>query len=128
MGRAKLLAETIKAANDVRVSEPIAVPEWSGVQVCFKTLSGIERDAFEEGYTKENMKAFRQRFLVMTLCDEAGERLFTDTDVEAVGKKSSIVLNRLFDAAWAHNAFRQEDVEKAGNDSSGDPSAASTSN
>lgn len=127
MGKAKLIAEQIKLASDVRVSKPVVVPEWGGIEIFFKTLSGLERDAFEEGYSNDKMKAFRQRFLVLTMCDEEGERIFTDGEVEALGKKSSVVLNRLFDVAWSHNAFRPEDVEAAGNDSSGDPSAASTS-
>lgn len=127
MGSARLLAEQIMAVNDTRVSEALAVPEWGGLKIYFKTLTGIERDAFEEGYANEKMKAFRQRFLALTMCDESGERIFTDGEVDNLGKKSSVVLNRLFDAAWAHNAFRPEDVEAAGNDSSVDPSDASIS-
>ena len=116
----------ILAAKDVRLSSAEPVPEWSG-DVYFKTLSGLERDAFEESYQDNKMRAFRVRFLVLTLCDETGSRLFDDGDFEALGQKSSTVINRLFEKAWSHNAFTTEAVEALGKDSPSDQSASSTS-
>ena len=98
-----------------------------GGDVCIKTLSGTERDAFEEGYSEQKMKNFRARFLVLTLCDENGDRLYGDDEAGELGGKSAVVLNRLFEAAWALNAFRNEDIEALGNDSASAPSDASTS-
>jgi hypothetical protein len=103
----------ILAAKDTKVSAPIPVPEWGGDVFC-KTLSGTERDAFEESYSENKMKAFRCRFLVLTLSDDKGERLFADSETTDLGKKSSVVINRLFDAAWKHNAFTTEAVEALG--------------
>lgn len=116
----------ILAAKDVRLSGAIPVPEWGG-DVFVKTLSGLERDAFEESYSEQKMKSFRVRFLVLTLCDDSGERLFADGDVESLGKKSSVVINRLFEKAWSHNAFTTEAVESLGKDSPSDQSAGSIS-
>lgn len=116
----------ILAAKDVRLSDPIPVPEWKG-EVFVKTLSGLERDAFEEAYAEQKMKSFRVRFLVLTLCDDSGERLFSDDDAESLGRKSSVVINRLFEKAWEHNAFTQEAVEGLGKDSPSDLSGGSTS-
>lgn len=115
----------ILAANDNKL-DTVEVPEWGG-EVCVKVLSGTDRDAFEEAYSEQKMKNFRSRFLVLTLCDEKGERLFTEKEVDELGKKSAVVLARLFDKAWALNAFRNEDVEQLGNDSSGDLSDSSIS-
>jgi spore maturation protein CgeB len=115
----------ILAASDVR-TEKVAVPEWGG-DVHIKTLSGTERDAFEDGYSNEKMKNFRPRFLVLTLCDDKGDRLFTDAEVDALGKKSSTVLAKLFEKAWALNAFRAEDVDALGKDSPSDQSDDSIS-
>jgi len=120
-----LSKDAIKKASDFKVDK-VSVPEWGG-DVCIKTLSGTERDAFEEGYAEQKMKNFRARFLVLTLCDEKGERLYSDEEAAELGGKSAVVLNRLFDAAWALNAFRTEDVDALGNDSASDPSDASTS-
>lgn len=116
----------ILAAKDVKLSEAIPVPEWGG-EVFIKTLSGTERDAFEESYAEQKMKSFRIRFLVLTLADESGERLFGDADVAALGGKNSVVINRLFEKAWSHNAFTNEAVEALGNGSPTDQSGGSTS-
>lgn len=116
----------ILAAKDVKLSEAIPVPEWGG-EVFIKTLSGTERDAFEDAYSESRMKQFRVRFLVLTLCDDSGERLFADGDIDALGKKNSVVINRLFDTAWKHNALTPEAVETLGNGSPTDQSGGSTS-
>ena len=121
LSKAKILA-----AKDVKLSDPVPVPEWGG-DVYIKTLSGTERDAFEEAYAEQKMKAFRVRFLVLTLADESGERLFGEGDIAALSDKSSIVINRLFEKAWSHNAFTNEAVEALGNDSPTAPSGSSTS-
>jgi hypothetical protein len=116
----------ILAAKDTKLSAPIPVPEWGGDVFC-KTLSGTERDAFEESYSENKMRAFRCRFLVLTLSDDKGERLFTDSETTDLGKKSSVVINRLFDAAWKHNAFTTEAVEALGEGSPEGQSDGSTS-
>jgi len=108
LGKAAILA-----ARDTKLSNAISVPEWGG-EVYIKTLSGTERDAFEDAYAENKMQAFRCRFLVLTLSDDKGQRLFEDADVTELGKKSSVVINRLFEAAWKHNAFTNEAVESLG--------------
>ena len=93
----------------------IEVPEWGG-SVGVKVISGTARDKFESFYTEKKMDNFRVRFLAEALCDEQGEKLFTDADVEELGKKSSIVINRLFAAAFSHSAFTGEAVNELGKD------------
>ena len=115
----------IMSARDVTLEE-VQVSEWGG-SVWLKTLSGTERDIFEDGYAADKMKAFRPRFLVLALCNENGDRLFTDAEVAELGKKSSVVLNRLFDAGWKLNALREEDTDALGEGSPSDQSADSTS-
>ncbi len=116
----------ILAAKDTKLSDPVPVPEWGG-DVFVKTLSGTERDAFEDAYAENKMKAFRCRFLVLTLCDDKGQRLFEDGDVAELGKKSSVVINRLFESAWKHNAITNEAVESLGEGSPDGQSGGSTS-
>jgi hypothetical protein len=120
-----LSKKAILAANDVKLDK-VHVPEW-GDDVFIKTLSGTERDAFEDAYSTEKMKNFRSRFLVLTLCDDKGERLFTDEEVDSLGSKSAAVINRIFEKAWALNAFRNEDVEALGKGLETAPSEGSTS-
>lgn len=121
LNKAKILA-----ATDTKISDPVAVPEWGG-DVFIKTLTGTERDQFEEAYSQNKMKAFRSRFLVLTLCEKNGERLFSDADVDALSQKSSLVINRLFEVAWDFNAFSQNAVESLGKDSPSGQSGGSTS-
>lgn len=123
---AVLSRDAIKKAQDWKL-EKVEVPEWGG-DVYLKTLSGTERDLFEDGYADQKMKNFRARFLALSLCDDNGERLYGDDEAAELGTKSSVVLNRLFDKAWALNAFRTEDVDALGNDSPSAPSDGSTSN
>lgn len=121
-----LSKKAILAAKDTKLKGPVAVPEWGG-DVYFRTISGLERDQFEDAYSEQKMRAFRARFLVLTISDENGERLFADNEIEALGQKSSVVINRLFDEAWQHNAFTQEAVDALGEGSSPDQSEGSTS-
>jgi len=116
----------ILAAQDTKLSDPVEVPEWGG-EVYIKTLCGTERDLFEEAYAENKMKQFRSRFLVLTLSDEKGERLFDDNDIEELGKKSSVVINRLFEVAWKHNALSNEAVDDLGEGSPDGQSDGSTS-
>jgi hypothetical protein len=117
--------KSILAADDVR-KEKVAVPEWKG-DVFLRVLTGTDRDRFEESYADQKMKAFRIRFLLLALCDEDGERLFNDDESDILGKKSSVVINRLFEAGWKLNAFTQEAVDALGEDSESAQSGGSTS-
>jgi hypothetical protein len=117
--------KSILAADDVR-KEKIAVPEWKG-DVFLRVLTGTDRDRFEESYADQKMKAFRIRFLLLALCDEDGVRLFSDDEADVLGKKSSVVINRLFEAGWKLNAFTQEAVDALGEDSPLAQSDVSTS-
>lgn len=114
----------INAASDIR-TEKVHVPEWK-TDVYLKVLTGTERDAFEAGYTDQRMANFRVRFLVLTLCDQEGERLFDDEQVALLGKRSSLVINRLFENAWKINMLSQEAVDEAGESSGGGLKNAST--
>lgn len=117
--------KSILAANDVKL-EKTPVPEWGG-DVYLRVISGADRDRFEESYADQKMKAFRIRFLLLTLCDDSGERLFKDDEAELLGKKSSVVINRLFEAGWKLNAFSQEAVDALGEGSPSVQNAGSTS-
>jgi hypothetical protein len=122
---AGLSKSAILAANDAQV-EKFEVKEWGGA-IYVRTLTGTERDAFEDAYAESKTKSFRERFLVLAICDEYGARLFTDAEINELGRKSAIVLNRVFDKAWSINAFKPEDVDALGKDSSSAQSESSTS-
>ena len=93
-----LSKKAILEAKDIKTKE-VEVAEWGG-SVCIRVISGADRDVFEQAFSDKKMEAFRTRFLVLTLCDTDGERLFTNDEVEALNKKSSAVINRLFAEDW----------------------------
>jgi len=112
-----LTKDQILGSDDREVIE-IEVPEWGG-SVLLSTMSGCERDAFEatlldqkgKGSSKR-LQNFRARFIASCIVDKDGNRLFTDKDVMALGKKSSAPLSRLFDESRKLNGMTDEDVQE----------------
>jgi len=101
-------------AKDANIAT-VAVPEWGG-DVCIRVMSVGERDAYEcewLGKQDKGVENFRSKLLARCLCDEDGNRLFTDAEVEELSKKSIHVMERLFKKAIEHNAIAQSDVEEA---------------
>jgi hypothetical protein len=104
----------ILGADDLPKQE-VSVPEWGG-HVWVRTMTGTERDAFEaallNGQNKAtNLSNIRARMAVLTVCDDAGDRLFDDADMAALGKKSAAALDRVFAVAQELNHFGDKDVE-----------------
>ena len=91
----------------------VSVPEWGG-EVIISSMSGMMRDAWEQTLQKSNfsLENMRARFLAAVAIDEAGDPLFSMTDVEALGKKSSAALTRCMVAAQELNALTNNDLEE----------------
>jgi hypothetical protein len=127
-----LTREQILAAQDIR-SEPVEVPEWGGT-VMVRGLTGRSRDALELRFAgsngnldKERGSDFRAAFAAMSIVDAAGERMFTDDDVKALGEKSSLALQRVFDAAIRLSAADPSDIDGIVEDLKADPSGVTGS-
>lgn len=72
-------------------------------------MSGADRDRFEAELSKDSGKNIRARLTSMTVCDEKGNLLFSDSDMVALGDKSSAALHRIFEAALRLNAIGKQD-------------------
>ena len=86
-----LTKEQILAADDLGLLE-VKVKEWGG-SVFIRVMSCGERDAYENDWVQNKGKGvdnFRSKFLAKCLCDEKGERLFTDAEVEQLDRKSVV--------------------------------------
>ena len=106
----------ILAANDKKMVE-IEVSEWGGI-VKVRVMSGTERDRFEAEFVGGNKSVdmVRAKLVAKCLCDEDGNRLFTEQEIPALGEKSASVLDKLFTACMKLNRFTKDDVEDlAGN-------------
>jgi len=113
-----LTREAILQAQDLPY-EDVAVPEWGGV-VRVRALTGAERDRFEasiveqrgKGGPRLNTQNIRAKLVALTVVDEHGNRIFTDDDVEALGRKSAAALNRVFEVAQRLSGLTQADMEE----------------
>lgn len=114
-----LSRDQILQANDLPLEE-ISVPEWGGT-VYVRGLTGEERDELEssvvhiEGKRKRiNTSNIRAHLASLVICDEAGKKLFTEKDIQALGRKCASALQRVFDAAQRLSGLTEEDLEELG--------------
>jgi hypothetical protein len=116
-----LTRDQILKSNDIETIT-VPVPEWGG-EVLVKTMSGKERDDFEQSLfegqgkdRKQNLKNLRAKLVSRTIVDESGKRLFTDSDIDLLGTKSASALDRVFEVSQKQNKISNDDVEEmAGN-------------
>lgn len=108
--------ESILKIDDLPTEE-VYVKEWGGA-VLVRSLTGAERDQFEsesverKGKSYEaNMKNLRARLVALTVVNEAGERVFSDKHIDALGQKNAAALDTIFVSARRLSGFSTEDVE-----------------
>jgi len=97
----------------------LEVPEWGG-QVLVSTMSGFARDRFEASMVGKqggaNLVNIRAKLAAATLVDEDGKLMFSESDIEKLGKKSCAALDRVFEASQKLNRLFDADIEDlAGN-------------
>jgi hypothetical protein len=93
--------------------EEVFIPEWKG-NVYVRALTGAERDQLERMIAKDNVS--RAAIVALCVVNEAGERLFTDKDVQKLATKHGSALERIVNAALAFNALTDEAIEAGKND------------
>jgi hypothetical protein len=112
-----LTREQISQASDLQ-RETVNVPEWGG-DVVLGTMSGLERDEFEEWVAKQpediRLRPFMVKLLTIALRNADGSRMFPPGDgaMADLGSKSDAALSRLYEVAVKLNKIggRQEDTE-----------------
>ena len=108
------LKEQIKAAS-VRKPLKVHVKEWN-LDVYVRVMSVGERDDWELSWVDIRNKGmskfdnFRAFYLVRTLCDEHGVRLWKDDELQEVADLDGAVMGELFDVAQRHNKLTEADV------------------
>lgn len=95
----------VDAAPDLKHID-VDVPEWGGT-VRLAELSSRDRSIIEattigvKGQAVqiriEAFKTLRERVVAAAMVDDQGIRLYKDTELDALGKKSGQVVERLFD-------------------------------
>jgi hypothetical protein len=128
---ALLNKEQVLAAQDLHY-EVVLVPEWDG-ELRLRSMTGAERDLYEQSFftaradEKAPVPNVRARLVAFCAVDEAGNRMFSDADVEALGAKSARALERVYQVATKLNAVTDKDIEELGKAYAPTTAAASTS-
>lgn len=111
-----LTKDQILSASDRKIEE-VEVPEWNG-SVYIRNMTGGERDAYEASLIKmqgksvqANMADARAKLCAICICDEDGNRLFTDDEAKELSNKCASALDRIYEKAESLNSLKREDVE-----------------
>lgn len=109
-----LSRDQILGATD-RPFEDVEIPEWGGT-VRVSTMSGTARDAFEQSVLDEDRKPdltnMRAKLVARCLIDEAGQTIFSEADVAALGAKSATALERVVKVAERLNRLGSKQLEE----------------
>lgn len=124
-GSIYLTRDEILKADDLPY-EDVPVDEWSkSKKVRVRGLTGKERGVWEatvssyhpsaQGKLEAQFDFTQMRVALCTLCivDADGKRLFEDHEVELLGRKSSIALERVYKVAVSLSGINKEAVEQA---------------
>lgn len=114
-----LTRDEILKIQDIKTEE-VFIPEWGdGVGVLVRGLTGAERDTFEESVidqkgkkTRVVMRNARARLVSMSAVDENGKFIFSEADVEALGRKNAAALDRIYEVASRLAGISDEDMDE----------------
>jgi len=113
--------------------ETVDVPEWGG-SVYVQGMSGGDRDTFERSMVEIrgkqssiNWKNLRAKLVARCIVDSEGQRIFHDLDIDELGKKSAVALQRVFLVAQRLSGMADNEVEELTESLKDDPSEDSGS-
>jgi hypothetical protein len=116
-----LSRDAILGAKDDRIRR-VEVPELGG-EVCVGSLTVAEADRIRslgQGGTPASVV-----IAVLTVCDEAGARLFTDADIETLKALPASAVTTIANAALEHNGLVEASAASAEKNSAQTPSGDS---
>ena len=94
--------------------ELVPVPEFGG-EVWVAVMPGIVRDAWERSMVTAgapNLDNMRAKLVAACVVDDNGERLFTEADIDALGQKNWMALERITKVAQRLNQLGDDAMEK----------------
>lgn len=100
------------------VTEKVEISEWRG-HVFVRTLLSEEKDQFEVGTLVDpgnseevRLDNMRARLVALVVVDAEGERIFSDEDAPALGKKSASAVDKVYSVASRLNAIDKKDEKE----------------
>ena len=110
------------------VTEEVSCPEWGG-SVLVRGMTGYEREDYEREMASRRMddgsldlQGLRGRMAARTVVNEAGERIFSDDDVDVLSNKNAAPLDRIYDVVCRLSRIRTSDEAEAEEQMATDPS------
>lgn len=90
------------------------VEEWGG-DVVISTMSGFARDRFEASIMGKNggmnTANIRAKLVAACLLDDKNNLMFTEDDINKLGKKSCTALDKIFAEAQKLNSLGEKEIE-----------------
>lgn len=112
-----LTRDDILGINDIQI-ELVSTPEWKGNNYV-RGMTGHERDKFESSIIEMKGKSqilhlndIRAKLASQTICDEKGNKLFTEADIKALSGKSAAALQRIFEVAQRLSGIGNDDIKE----------------
>ena len=113
-----LSGNEILALQD-RKMDSVVVPEWNNTTVFIREMGAAERAAYEAGLLdnkdkplEERMFAVKINLVILCACDTEGNRLFKDSDYDALKDKNGDAINRVYEVVSRLNLMTDEDIEE----------------
>lgn len=128
-----LTKDQILAADDL-ATEEVEVPEWGG-KVLVQELGGTDANAYQMSLLTikdgkvvgMNLDGAPVRLVAMSIVDPTTRRrMFTDAEVEALGRKSAKALDRVNGVAQRLSAVGDDELRETVKNSEATPSEGSS--
>lgn len=105
----------------------LAVPEWDGT-VRLRRLNVRDRIALaESGKAGESELMFMVKLVAYSVCDQAGQRVYSDAEIEELLAMPYEPLERIFKAALEFSRLTQSAAEQVEKNSGTQPGTSSDS-
>ena len=106
-----LTKEQILTTNDLEIEE---VEVWGG-KILVRGITATERESLRKESGDDGSKEIPNlivKLVALTIVNEKGESLFSEEDVEALGKKSAQSLDKVFAVAQRLSGLDPESVKE----------------
>ena len=105
-----LTRDEILEAEDIQIWE-VEVPEWGGVVLC-RSLTAAQVERVQNKFKGKGMKGVTAALVAMACVDDAGKRLFHQSDLDKLSGKSLSACTRVLKVIMEQNAMEEEDLEE----------------
>ena len=126
-----LSRQNILEADDLK-RRSVRVPEWGG-EVYVRELTAMEAVVFDAWlYDNKDNKAevasnYNAMLVMLSACDDGGNRIFEDSDLDVLRKKNPKAISKIAKAVEKLNKLGADDFEEAAKNSESGQTVASFS-